>query len=1848
MDGGQSYVVDYGRAGYLPAQRQIKPALRDYALLPEVVLLPLDANVTTIDLTSHTMQVAQGSVMTDADGSRQARILFPANTQAELVLPGGITQTISTLSVRATEYTVGPNGPQAMPGNLPPASGYTYAVDYSVDEGLAANATDVRFSQPLIHYNENFLGFPTGTIVPSGYYDRQKAAWIAAENGRVVKIVDIAGGAANLDTDGDGAIDNGDVVTATLDLAITLAERLNLATLYQAGQTLWRVPIPHFTPWDFNWPYGAPDDASTPNVSMPSSPQPEDGSDLQCHSIVECQNQNLREVIEVAGTPFQLAYQSERAAGRRTAYQLDIPLSDNNLPASVKGIQLEISLAGRRFTNSFAAAPNQRTSFSWDGKDARGQTLLGPQAVTVRVGYAFTAVYRMAAENAVAFAVYGTNITAVRARQQVILWQEWQGQLGAWQARSQGLGGWTLSVQHAYDPIGKTLYLGNGDRRSAASLNQDIIKTAAGTGQPGLLGDGSLAINAQLWSPQGVAFGPDGRLYIADLGNNRVRRIDASGIITTVAGGGAFTPNLGDGGPATQALIASPQDVVVAPDGSFYVSTTGNGGIHDRIRKIDPNGVISTLVGTGVPGFSGDGGPAALAQVNHPRGLALSPDGSLYFADWFNNRVRRISPDGIISTVAGGGSCATASCGDGGLASQARLNQPRRVALGPDGSLYVSEIDRVRRVGADGIITTIAGPGTCVSSPACGDGGPATQAKLGNVDGLVVASDGALYIATNNSNTFYIRRVGTNGIITTIAGNGTCPAISNCYQGEGGPALRARIDPRGMAFGADGSLYVADQYNDSVRRIAPSLPGIKVGEISVPSADGSQLYFFSASGQHLRTLNALTGAVLYEFGYGPIGQLITITDANNNVTTIERDSNDNPIAIVAPFGQRTILTLDANGYLSTVTNPVHETVQLQHTPTGLLTKVTWPRGNSNTFTYDNDGRLIKDSDSANGSLTLARTASADGYAVNVTTALSRTTTYQVTRTVTGTQTRTNVLPGGLTNEAMSNADGTYSSRALDGTRITSTLGPDPRWGMLSPLTAKAQLQTPDGLSLTVASTRTATLSNPGDPFSLVALTDTLKMNYRTYTGTYNSAARTWTLTTPAGRQSTMLLDDQGRLVQQQLPGLAPLRYDYDDRGRVISVTQGLSPTVRVSTFAYGADGFTSAITDAAGRQATLARDAAGRTITHTLANSTQIFYAYDLNSQLSGLQPPDRPAHTLTYTPIDQVASYSAATTPTQYAYDLDRQISSITRPDGTVIQASYDAAGRLNTLTTPRGSTVYTYSATTGQLSNSAAPQSIGLAYTYDGFLLKSEAWSGPVAATITRTYNADLQLGTLGIAGLPIGYQYDPDGLLIQAGNWQLTNNPQNGLFIGSTLGGVTDTQQYNVFGEISAYEAAYNGGAQYRAEYGRDALGRIATLTETIGGATTVWAYDYDLVGRLTHVRQNGVLVSTFTYDGNGNRLSNGATLGTYDTQDRLLHYGSTIYSYTLAGDLKLKVTGNQTTTYQYDALGNLVAVGLPNGNTLAYLIDGANRRVGKRVNGMLVQGWVYQDGGHLAAELDSAGNIVSRFVYGASNAPAYMIKGGLTYRFVTDQLGSPRLVIDVATGQIAQRLDYDAFGNVTLDTNPGFQPFGFAGGLYDRDTQLVRFSARDYDATTGRWTVKDPIGLGGGQTNLYTYVNNDPINRIDPSGLEEAVAGEEEDASPTWRDRVGGLIDMGLDKLKNKVKGLLCLGPACLSTDKPEISVGGSTGLEVNGTQVASFSGECAGGVTTEGTASDPLFTFRAKVGASIPSLAKIPIIGKYFTQEYEYDTELGQVENYHGRDTQLNQADAVFDGTYKAP
>jgi RHS repeat-associated protein len=230
--------------------------------------------------------------------------------------------------------------------------------------------------------------------------------------------------------------------------------------------------------------------------------------------------------------------------------------------------------------------------------------------------------------------------------------------------------------------------------------------------------------------------------------------------------------------------------------------------------------------------------------------------------------------------------------------------------------------------------------------------------------------------------------------------------------------------------------------------------------------------------------------------------------------------------------------------------------------------------------------------------------------------------------------------------------------------------------------------------------------------------------------------------------------------------------------------------------------------------------------------------------------------------------------------------------------------------------------------------------------------------------------------------------------------------------------------------------------------------------------------------------------------------------YDDQDRLIACGGVDYAFTDDGALSSRVdtTSGATTSYEHGPLGELTRVVLPDGTEVRYLLDGLGRRVGKLVDGVLVAQWLWSDSLRIAAELDGAGNLVARFVYATRvNVPDLVIMGGATYRVIHDHLGSPLYVLDTSTGAVVQERRFDAWGNTLVDTNPGFIPFGFAGGLEDLDTGLVRFGARDYDPELGRWASKDPIGFGGGDPNLYGYVLGDPVNRGDPDGRYASLAG-----------------------------------------------------------------------------------------------------------------------------------------------
>ncbi len=342
-----------------------------------------------------------------------------------------------------------------------------------------------------------------------------------------------------------------------------------------------------------------------------------------------------------------------------------------------------------------------------------------------------------------------------------------------------------------------------------------VIQTVAGTGAQGYSGDGGMALEARLNTPQGVSVDAAGNLYFADVGNSAVRRVDTAGRITTLAGLGPDKIGYdGDNQPANKAKLNAAADVKVDADGNVYIADNGN----HRVRRVDPTGRIATIAGTGDPGFSGDGGPARLAQVRNPSGLALDAAGNLYIADAGNFKIRRIDKvTGVISTVAGSG---YGSAGDGGPATSAQFKGPVAVAIGPAGDLYIadSSAHRIRRVSSDGIITTVAGNGTfnVFSKEELGDDGLATDAVVRFPFGVAFDSLGNLYIAENGSSR--IRKVDTRGIITTVAGSGD--PRTRGFGGDGGSATDALLNgPSGVFVDATGNLYISDSSNSRIRRV---------------------------------------------------------------------------------------------------------------------------------------------------------------------------------------------------------------------------------------------------------------------------------------------------------------------------------------------------------------------------------------------------------------------------------------------------------------------------------------------------------------------------------------------------------------------------------------------------------------------------------------------------------------------------------------------------------------------------------------------------------------------------------------------------------------------------------------------------------------------------------------------------------------------------------------------------------------------------------------------------------------------------------------------------------------------
>lgn len=1174
---------------------------------------------------------------------------------------------------------------------------------------------------------------------------------------------------------------------------------------------------------------------------------------------------------------------------------------------------------------------------------------------------------------------------------------------------------------------------------------------------------------------------------VQDSANDAVLRINAvTGAVEDVL------VESGSGG------LDTPHNPTIGPDGALYVFSNA-----DTILRYD--GVTGEFIDTFVPR-----GTAGLAGSK----MVFGPDGNLYTANPALGKVLRFSGGtGEFLGVAAQGNGIRRACGiafdDQGIllvldadssgssltdrilrfdgitgaflgefVAGGNLGDACDFAVGPDGDLFVTDVHfaDIRRF--DG--TTGAFEGSFASGP-----------PLTFPSGLTFGPDGNLYV-NNAGNT--LRFDGSTGqfIDTFVPGFGGFGTFYPALPGTGaayvGPPGGSAVLDRAL----DGTIFLTEMDGTVQRFDADD----RLASVEDPSGN-RQTYAYDASGRLESIVDPAGLETTFAYAKGADGRISKVTDPVGRVTSFTHDGDGNLVAVQFPGGGSRTFAYDPRHLMTSETDPLGNTVEREYDAFDRWTRSLFPDGTERTGTHAQLAALV---DPASGLGTQAGPAPAVRPADvkgTFTDGAGGTTTY-----VAGAlQSAAAVTDGtGVASVLERDRRGNVVRHSLPGADVL-TLSYDQRGNLVS-LTSDefggSQTYTWDARF-----NRVASATNPvGD----------------TTTVTYDDGGNLDRYESAAGRVYDLDADPRGLATRLTLPDGGVLRYAYDPQGNLTTITGGPVGREHVTRLEYDAAGDNTAFVRPGGRRTQMRYDAQGDLVGVTRPDGGVVGVSRDLAGNVLSLTPPGRPPHVFTYGSNGLMATYAPPAVGAEantfgYAYDGAGRLTRVTRPDGRPVDLVWDAAGRLDTVTVARGVFDHTHAPDSGLLVRIDAPGQVRLDLSYSGTVLDGEVLSGPVAGSIGFHFDAAGRVIGRTVGGRPqVTYVYDPDGAVERAGAVEVAHSPGTDQVSLVTLGTAVESYGYDDFGAVQSQIFVQDGNPLYSAIYEHDADGRISQVTETIEGATQTLDYTYDTAGRLFEIKEGDVTLASYGYDANDNRTS--ATLvgpgfsATYDDQDRIVSQGTSTFTHAPSGERTRRQDGPEVTTYDYDELGNLLEVVRPDGVRVTYLVDGRGRRVGRRVDGTLTHGWLYDHLGRVAAELDGAGAVRSEFVYGShALVPDSMLRGGNTYRIVSDVRSSPRLVVDVATGAVVQRIDYDAWGRVVADTNPGFQPFGFAAGLYDPLTGLVRHGVRDYDGETGRFTARDPSLFLSGQTNQYTWVDDDPVNGIDPTGLGavDAVGG-----------------------------------------------------------------------------------------------------------------------------------------------
>ncbi len=859
-------------------------------------------------------------------------------------------------------------------------------------------------------------------------------------------------------------------------------------------------------------------------------------------------------------------------------------------------------------------------------------------------------------------------------------------------------------------------------------------------------------------------------------------------------------------------------------------------------------------------------------------------------------------------------------------------------------------------------------------------------------------------------------------------------------------------------------------------------------------------HIFNDKGQHVATVDLTTGNTLTTYQYKN-DLLVSITDQFGNTTQLERDAKGNLLAIIGVDGQRNELYIDEKNNLRSVTYADSSSFWFDYNGS-LLTEKTDPNGNLYTHDFNGDGRVSFTTDMEDGRWDFydIRTRKKNTY--GFTTAEGN--SYETSRREldNGSIEKTIRQENGSTLIQTVSKDKMEQSTLQCGVETLTKNVEDPKTRQPIPETITVTL--PSGLTQTTSMTKTYA----GSGADLTSYTTTTSQSGYTSTTTVNGLTGVTHSVSAEGRTNTINTNPETGLVESiETSGLNGTHYSYDDRGRIDTVTNG----ARTTRYTYDAsNGQIKTITTPDNKIITYDHDLLGRVKEVKYNDGTKTFTEYDNNGNAKTIIVPFDSgtqtdySHDFEFNKVNNVSEINRPlSNPTVFTYDRDKRLTSINLPSGQNI-THYYAEGKLDYTETPEGTIQYEYLC--GEQLDYVEEGTERLTYGYDGNLLTSVTYTGELHESISYGYNNRFEINRATYAGQTESYGYDGDGLLTQSGAFTITRHPLHGLPTD-----VDDLNQnqgitYNGYGETKTRTFDFGIDTVYDYELFFDDTGNINGKTETLPNGDTInWIYTYDDRSRLDTVMKNGEIVEDYDYDANGNRQVKLNTergiadqTATYNEGDQLEVLGDATYTYDDNGRLETKTINGEVTIYHYSSLGRLLKVTKPT-DTIEYRHNALGNHVVKILNGEVVEKYLWQDKTTLLATYDKDGFLKQRFEYTIGHVPTAFEQNGNRYYIITDQVGTPRFITN-ESGSIVKHLDYDAFGNMISDSNPAIDiPFGFAGGLTDEHTGLIRFGYRDYDPEAGRWTARDPIGFVGGDTNLYGYAFNAPLSFLDLLGL-----------------------------------------------------------------------------------------------------------------------------------------------------